>query len=95
MRHNNTLPAQWADVAAVPFFALLVWYFLQIRRSLTVVEWLLLAFALAGLVLDSLFSVAFLASLSPPIWPSATRKTRAAAAAGPREPHRGPSASGP
>lgn len=50
--------SHWADVAAVPFFALAVWYFASIpwrRRSL--VEWALLLFALAGLLLDTLFSL--------------------------------------
>jgi hypothetical protein len=50
--------SRWADVAAVPLFALATWYFARIpwrRRSL--VEWALLLFALAGMLLDSLFSL--------------------------------------
>lgn len=78
-----TIAAQWADVAAVPFFALLLWYLLQVwtLRPLRVEEWLLLAFACVGLLLDTLFSVDFLRNRSSSFTstpPPATRKTRAA-----------------
>jgi hypothetical protein len=47
---------QWrrlGDLAAIPFFALLIWYWLTLPRELTLVEWALLVFAVIGLVFDT------------------------------------------
>lgn len=50
--------SHWCDVLAVPLFGLAVWYFARIRQK-TAVEWVLLAFCAAGLILDTVFSLAF------------------------------------
>ena len=47
------------DVLAIPFFGLLVYYFLSIPRR-TPFETILLLFAVGGFVLDVLYSTQFL-----------------------------------
>lgn len=57
--------SHWGDVAAVPFFGIMVWYFARIPQK-TAMEWTLLLFGVAGLVCDVAFSLAFLAAAPPP-----------------------------
>ncbi len=49
------------DILAIPFFLLLTIYFYQLKNK-TLLEYVLLLFALSGFVLDSLFTYNFITS---------------------------------
>ena len=51
--------AQYADVAAIPFFALLCFYFYTIEHK-TEIEKVLFFFSITGLVADLLFTYLYL-----------------------------------
>ena len=53
---------KYADMLAIPFFALMVYYFLSIKKSKTVIEYLLLLFAISGLILDIVLTLQFINS---------------------------------
>ena len=55
----NLKYANYGDVLAIPFFALLTWYFYTIPIK-TTLEWVLFFFSMAGLIADTLFSYLFL-----------------------------------
>ena len=50
--------SHYGDIAAIPFFALLVAYFYTIEDK-TSIEYLLFGFSLTGLVVDILFTYRF------------------------------------
>ena len=45
----------YGDILAIPFFALLIWYFYTLPTK-TVLEWTLLAFSISGFLCDVLFT---------------------------------------
>ncbi len=49
------------DLLAIPFFLLLTVYFYQLKNK-TILEYILLLFAVSGFVLDTLFTYDFLTS---------------------------------
>ena len=51
----------WGDMVAIPGFALLIWYFLQIPDK-TDFEWLLLIFVTGAFLADLLFTYWFVFS---------------------------------
>jgi len=53
---------RYADMLALPFFALMVYYFLSIKKQKTIIEYLLLLFAITGLILDIVFTIQFINS---------------------------------
>lgn len=57
MKYNDI--AHYGDILAIPFFAILVNYFYKIKNK-TFIEYILFLFYIAGVVLDSLFTVIFL-----------------------------------
>jgi len=53
---------KYADMIGVPFFALMVYYFLSIKRQKTIIEYLLLIFAIVGLIMDTVLTIQFINS---------------------------------
>lgn len=51
--------SHYADILAIPLFALLTLYFYNIKQK-TVIEYILFCFAITGFVLDICFTVLFL-----------------------------------
>jgi len=51
--------SHYGDILAIPFFALLVFYFYSIENK-SILEYILFGFALSGLVLDTLFTYRYL-----------------------------------
>ena len=49
----------YADMIAIPFFALLIYYFYKINHK-SKLEYVLLLFSIGGLVMDLLFTYEFL-----------------------------------
>lgn len=45
----------YGDLAAIPFFALLVYYFLK-KKNKTIIEYILLLFSISGLLFDIYFT---------------------------------------
>ena len=56
---NNSNISHYGDIAAIPFFALLFYYFYVIEEKNTL-ENILMLFCFAGFVLDCLFTSQFL-----------------------------------
>ena len=55
LKHVN----HYGDILAIPFFALLTWYFYTIPMK-SVLEWILFFFSMVGLLCDVLFTYLFL-----------------------------------
>ncbi len=51
--------SNYADIIAVPFFALLTYYLYNLKNK-TTIEYILLLFSILGLILDTVFSYFFL-----------------------------------
>jgi hypothetical protein len=51
--------SHWGDIAAIPFFLLLMIYFADIPQKSTL-EWVFLGFASGGLIADMIFTYIFL-----------------------------------
>jgi len=51
--------SHYGDILAIPFFILLVKYFLNIKNK-TKLEYILLMFSISGVILDSWFSYMFI-----------------------------------
>jgi hypothetical protein len=49
---------KYADILAIPLFALLVYYFYNIQNK-TIIEYILFSFAVTGLIFDSVFTYIF------------------------------------
>ena len=58
-KHFKTNISHYGDIAAIPFFALLFYYFYMIELR-TPLENILMLFCLSGLILDLFFTVHFL-----------------------------------
>lgn len=50
--------SHYGDMLAIPFFILLIYYFYSIEYK-TPIEYVLLSFSIAGLILDIFFSISF------------------------------------
>ena len=50
--------SHYGDIAAIPFFALLVYYFYHIQYK-TLIEYILLLFSISGFILDVFFTYRF------------------------------------
>ena len=63
MQYNNFIKklSHYADILAIPCFALLVFYFYNIKNK-SILEYLLLGFAITGFVLDTTFTYIFFES---------------------------------
>ena len=61
MKFNNIRNnlSNYGDILAIPFFALLVIYFYNIKNKSTL-EYVLFYFSIAGFVLDILYTIMFL-----------------------------------
>ena len=61
MKFNNIRNdlSNYGDILAIPFFALLVIYFYNIKNKSTL-EYILFYFSIAGFVLDILYTIMFL-----------------------------------
>lgn len=51
--------SNYGDILAIPFFALLIYYLYGIENK-TIIEYVLLLFAVSGFVLDTIFTFLFL-----------------------------------
>ena len=49
----------YADILAIPYFALMIYYFYRIKKR-TLIEDMLLLFAISGFVLDCIYSYQFI-----------------------------------
>lgn len=63
MKYNNFVKnaSHYGDILAIPFFALLIFYFYNIKNK-SILEYLLLLFSISGFVLDILYTFIFLSS---------------------------------
>ena len=63
MKYNNFLKnaSHYGDILAIPFFALLIFYFYNIKNK-SILEYVLLLFSISGFVLDILYTFIFLSS---------------------------------
>ena len=61
MKYNNIIKnaSHYGDILAIPFFALLAMYFYNIQQK-SIIEYVLLFFALSGFILDILYTYIFL-----------------------------------
>ena len=61
MKYNNFIQncSHYGDILAIPFFALLVIYFYNIKHKSTM-EYVLLCFSISGFILDILYTYIFL-----------------------------------
>ena len=61
MKYNNFIKncSHYGDILAIPFFALLVIYFYNIKHKSTM-EYVLLCFSISGFILDILYTYIFL-----------------------------------
>jgi hypothetical protein len=60
MKYNNIMNnlSHYGDVLAIPFFALLVFYFYNIENK-SIIEYVLFCFSISGFVLDVLYTYIF------------------------------------
>lgn len=49
----------YADILAIPFFALSIIYFYRIKKK-GIIEYILLVFSITGFIMDTLFSYLFI-----------------------------------
>jgi hypothetical protein len=61
MNYNNFIKncSHYGDILAIPFFALLVFYFYNIENK-SIIEYVLLFFSISGFLLDVLYTYLFL-----------------------------------
>ena len=60
MKYNNFINgSHYGDILAIPFFALLVIYFYNIKHK-SKLEYVLLCFSISGFILDILYTYIFL-----------------------------------
>ena len=61
MKYNNIInnSSHYGDILAIPFFALLVYYFYMIQDK-SIIEYILFYFSIGGFVLDILYTYMFL-----------------------------------
>jgi hypothetical protein len=58
--------SHYGDILAIPFFALLVIYFYNIKHK-SILEYILLYFSISGFVLDILYTYIFLSNFNSSI----------------------------
>ena len=60
LKNNNFIKkiSHYGDILAIPFFALLVIYFYNIKNK-SILEYVLLCFSICGFILDILYSYIF------------------------------------
>ena len=65
LKQNNFIKnfSHYGDILAIPFFALLVIYFYNIKNK-SILEYVLLCFSICGFILDILYSYIFFYSLN-------------------------------
>jgi hypothetical protein len=63
MIFNNIIKnsSHYGDILAIPFFALLIIYFYNIKNK-SILEYILFYFSIAGFVLDILYTIMFLSN---------------------------------
>jgi hypothetical protein len=63
MKFNNIRNdlSNYGDILAIPFFALLVIYFYNIKNK-SILEYILFYFSIAGFILDILYTIMFLSN---------------------------------
>jgi hypothetical protein len=63
MKYNNIInnSSHYGDILAIPFFALLLYYFYMIQDK-SIIEYILFYFSICGFVLDILYTYMFLSS---------------------------------
>jgi hypothetical protein len=64
MNYNNFVKnylSHYGDILAIPFFALLSYYFYIIKKKSTI-EYILLYFSISGFILDILYTYVFFVS---------------------------------
>jgi peptidoglycan/LPS O-acetylase OafA/YrhL len=49
----------YGDILAIPFFALMIFYFYQIEDK-NIIEWILFLFSISGFIIDILFTYLFI-----------------------------------
>jgi hypothetical protein len=61
MKYNNIInnSSHYGDILAIPFFALLLYYFYMIQDK-SIIEYILFYFSICGFVLDILYTYMFL-----------------------------------
>jgi hypothetical protein len=61
MKYNNIInnSSHYGDILAIPFFALLVYYFYMIQDK-SIIEYILFYFSICGFVLDIVYTYMFL-----------------------------------
>jgi hypothetical protein len=55
--------SHYGDILAIPFFALLVIYFYNIKHK-SIIEYVLLCFSISGFILDILYTYIFLSNFN-------------------------------
>ena len=60
MNKNFENISHYGDIIAIPFFALLIYYFISIECK-TPIEYTLLLFSTVGFILDIFFTISFFA----------------------------------
>lgn len=55
MKNTIILLSHYGDIIAIPFFLILFLYFIRIKNK-TILEYILMLFALSGFILDSIFT---------------------------------------
>lgn len=58
---NYNYISHYGDILAIPFFALLIIYFYNIEEK-SIIEYILFYFAIAGFILDILYTYLFLSN---------------------------------
>jgi hypothetical protein len=68
MEYNNFIKncSHYGDILAIPFFALLVIYFYNIKNK-SILEYVLLCFSISGFILDILYTYIFLSNFNSQI----------------------------
>ena len=61
MKYNTIIKnlSHYGDMLAIPFFALLIFYFYNIEHK-SIIEYILLFFSISGFILDILYTFIFL-----------------------------------
>lgn len=65
MKYNNFIKnfSNYGDILAIPFFALSIIYFYNIKDK-SIIEYVLLWFSISGFILDILYTYIFLSRLN-------------------------------
>jgi hypothetical protein len=68
MKYNNIIKnsSHYGDILAIPFFALLVFYFYNIEQK-SIMEYVLLYFSICGFLFDIFYTYLFLYYFTPSV----------------------------